>query len=202
MDESSVEGRPLEDAELIERAKHGDTHAYAELVRRYQQVAVRTAYVAGGGEADAEDAVQEAFVKAYRALDRFRGDAPFRPWLLAIVANEAKNRRRSAARRAHLALRAAEGRPEGDAAPSPEAAVLAEEERTVLVQAVNGLREEDRMVIGYRYLLGLSEKETARALGIPAGTVKSRLSRSLERLRDELRVEPAAVPGTAGASGG
>jgi RNA polymerase sigma factor (sigma-70 family) len=186
----SVEGRPLEDAELIERARRGDKDSYGELVRRYQDVAVRTAYVVGGDAADAQEATQEAFVKAYRALDRFRGDAPFRPWLLAIVANEARNRRRAAGRQAALALRAAErDRPSGDAAPSPEEAVLGRDERERLLAAVNEMRESDRVVIVYRFFLDLSERETAQALGIPRGTVKSRLSRALTRLRALLSAE-------------
>src|SRR5215211_4391251 len=83
----SMGGRPLEDEELIDRARRGEVGAYEELVRRYQDLAVRTAYVIAGG-ADAHDAVQEAFVKAYGALGRFRAGASFRPWLLRIVANE------------------------------------------------------------------------------------------------------------------
>ncbi|MDP9343773.1 MAG: sigma-70 family RNA polymerase sigma factor [Actinomycetota bacterium] len=188
---AEVEGRPLEEAELVERARQGDVGAYEELVRRYQHVAARTAYLVTRLAAEAEDAVQEAFVKAYYALPRFRGDAPFRPWLLAIVANEARNRRKSAARRARLALRAGQDRPSGDAAPSPEVAALAEEERTILVAAMNRLKEHDRMVIGYRYFLGLSERETAVALGVPAGTVKSRLARALRRLRKILEASSA-----------
>ena len=185
-----VEGRPLEDAELIARASKGEVMAYEELVRRYQDVAVRTAYVISP-DGDAEDAAQEAFVKAYAALGRFRPGAPFRPWLLSIVANEARNRRRSSGRRAGLALRAAEDRPLGDAAPSPESAVLANETRAALLAAVNALRDEDREVIGARYFLDLSEAETADTLGIPRGTVKSRLSRALERLRAQLGPEEA-----------
>ena len=164
--------------------------AYEELVRRYQDVAVRTAHVISP-DGDAEDAAQEAFVKAYAALGRFRTGAPFRPWLLQIVANEARNRRRSAGRRAGLAVRAAEDRPSDDAAPSPESAVLATERRTMLVTAVNALRDDDREVIGARYFLELSESETAEALGIPRGTVKSRLSRALERLRAQLGEQEA-----------
>lgn len=178
----TVEGRPLDEAELIERARKGEVMAYEELVRRYQDVAVRTAHVISP-DGDAEDAAQDAFVKAYAALGRFRPDAPFRPWLLRIVANEARNRRRSAGRRAGLALRFAEDRPLGDAAPSPESAVLAKESRTALIAALNLLRDDDREVIGARYFLDLSETETADALGIPRGTVKSRLSRALGRLR-------------------
>jgi RNA polymerase sigma factor (sigma-70 family) len=188
----TVEGRPLEDAELIARARQGEVMAYEELVRRYQDVAVRTAYVISP-DGDAEDAAQEAFLKAYGALGRFRPDAPFRPWLLSIVANEARNRRRSSGRRAGLALRAAEDRPLGDAAPSPESAVLANETRARLLAAVNALRDEDREVIGARYFLDLSEAETAEALGIPRGTVKSRLSRALDRLRAQLGAEEAGT---------
>ena len=195
-----MEGRPLEEAELVERARQGDVGAYEELVRRYQHVAARTAYLVTRVAAEAEDAVQEAFVKAFYALPRFRGDAPFRPWLLAIVANEARNRRKSAARRARLALRAGQDRPSGDAAPSPEVAALEEEERRILLDAVNRLREQDRMVIGYRYFLGLSERETASALGVPAGTVKSRLARALRRLRKVL--EASSGPALAGAQEG
>ena len=180
----TVEGRPLEDAELVEAARRGDALAYEELVRRYQDVAARTAYVVAGAEV--EDIVQEAFVKAYRALHRFRAGSPFRPWILRIVANEARNRRRAAGRRARLAIRVFDDRPSGDAAPSPEAAVLEEDERRVLLDAINLLREEDRLVIGCRFFLELSERETAEALGVRPGTVKSRTARSLARLRREL----------------
>src|SRR5256884_1120793 len=131
-----VEGRPLDESELVERARRGDHDAYAELVHAYQGIAFRTAYLIAGGAAEAEDAAQDGFVKAWRALGRFRAGAPFRPWLLQIVANEARNRRRSAGRRAQLALRAATEYPSGDAAPSPEAAILTTEQRETLLGAV------------------------------------------------------------------
>ncbi|HEU4672874.1 MAG TPA: sigma-70 family RNA polymerase sigma factor [Candidatus Limnocylindrales bacterium] len=165
--------------------------AYEELVRRHQQLAVRTAYLASGGADDAEDAAQEAFVKAYRALERFRPGSPFRPWLLRIVANEARNRRRSASRRTGLALRAAEDRRAPDAAPSPEAAVLDHEARTALLRAVESLGADERDVVTARYLLDLPEADAAEMLGIPRGTVKSRLARALGHLRERL-AEPAA----------
>jgi RNA polymerase sigma factor (sigma-70 family) len=182
-----VVGRPLNDNELVERARAGDAGAYATLVRDHEEIAFRTAYLITGNAADAEDAAQEGFVKAHRALRRFRAGEPLRPWLLTIVANEARNQRRSAGRRAALALRAAgEQHPSGAAAHSPEPALLAGERRAALLGALGRLREDDRLVIGCRYLLDLSEAETAATLGIRPGTVKSRLSRSLERLRDEL----------------
>lgn len=163
--------------------------AYGELVRRHQEVAVRTAYLACRDAGDAEEAAQDAFVKAYAALDRFRVGAPFRPWLLRIVVNEARNRRRSAGRRAGLAVRASEDRPAVDAAPSPEAAILTLEARRDLIAAVDRLAIDDRLVVGCRYFLELSEADTAEALGIPRGTVKSRLSRALGRLREALVAE-------------
>lgn len=191
-----MEGRPLEDTELVERARRGDVNAYEELVRRYQELAFRTAYLTLGGAAEAEDAAQGAFAKAYYALPRFRAGAPLRPWLLRIVVNEARNRRKSAGRRANLALRVAADRPSEDAAPSPEAAALAAETRATLLDAVNQLREDDRLVIAYRYFFELSEAEMAAALGVPRGTVKSRLSRALGRLRGLL-----AAAGAGGCDG-
>ena len=154
------------------------------VARRDQDVALRTAYLVCP-ETDADDAVQEAFLKAYAALSRFRDGAPFRPWLLRIVANEARNRRRSAGRRVGLAQRAAEA-VGPTVEPSPETDYLASEQRAALFAAINRLRDEDREVIGARYLLDLSEAETAEALGIPRGTVKSRTSRALVRLREVL----------------
>ena len=183
-----MEGRPPEEVDLVERARRGDEDAYRSLVSRYQGIAFRTAYVVAGGIGDAEDAAQEAFVKAWRALPRFRVGAPFRPWLLEIVANEARNRRRAAGRRSALALRAAAEDPSGEAAPSPEGVVLAGEERRALLAAVNRLGEGDRLVIACRYFLELSEEETAAALGVRRGTVKSRTSRALERLRSSPEV--------------
>lgn len=187
-DAETFERAVHEDAELVERARRGDVGAYEGLIRRYQEIAFRTAYLILGEAAEAEDAAQEAFLKAFYALGRFRAGAPFRPWLLRIVANEARNRRVAAGRRADLALRAAGDGPSGDAAPSPEAAALATEQREALLQAVNGLREEDRLVIAYRYFFDLSEAEMAEALDCPRGTIKSRLSRALGRLREGLGV--------------
>src|SRR5215211_4293920 len=138
---TAVVDRPLDEAELVERARRGDLEAWETLVRTYQGIAFRTAYLLAGNAADAEEAAQDGFVKAHRALGRFRRGAALKPWLLRIVANEARNRRRSAARRERLTLREA------------------------------------------------SEEETAAALGSRKGTVKSRLSRALERLRETVEEE-------------
>ena len=152
----------------------------------YQGIAFRTAYLLTGSAEDAEDAAQTGFVKAWAALPRFRRAAPFKPWLLRIVANEAHNRRRSAGRAAALRLRAIAAHPPGDAAPSPEGAALVRTEREQLLAAVQRLDERDRDVLTCRYLLELSEGETAAVLDIRRGTVKSRTSRALERLRAEV----------------
>ena len=173
----------LDDSELVERARAGDLSAYEALIRRYQEIAFRTAYLITGEAADAEEVAQDAFVKAHRALHRFRPGAPFRPWLLQIVANEARNRRKAQARRAALTLRAAQSQGPGDGGASPEMAVLANEQRALLLRAVDELRDDDRRVIAFRYFLDLPEAEMAVALGVARGTVKSRLSRALGRLR-------------------
>jgi RNA polymerase sigma-70 factor (ECF subfamily) len=185
-----VGSRPPDEPTLVARAKRGDASAYEELVRMHQSLAFRVALVAAGDVGDAEEAVQDGFVKAYSALGRFRDGAPFRPWLLRIVANEARNRRRSSGRRAGLAVRAAAAT-SGDAAPSPEAAALAHERRDELLDGLAALDEPDREVIVHRFLLDLGEEETAAALGIRRGTVKSRTSRALERLRVILGEEAA-----------
>ncbi len=182
----------MEEAKLADRARAGDTAAYERLVRMHQAVAFRAAYLVTGDAPEAEDATQEAFIKAYRALDRFRPGAPFRPWLLTIVTNEARNRRRSAGRRAKLNLQVAA---EGQAVPtpvSPEAAVVAAERREELLASVGELSEGERLVVSYRYFLGLSEEETAAALDCARGTVKSRLSRAIARLRKEMAKEEDA----------
>jgi RNA polymerase sigma factor (sigma-70 family) len=172
------------------RAQRGDAAAYEELVRMHQRIAFRVALVAAGDRGDAEEAVQDGFVKAHRALGRFRSEAPFRPWLLRIVANEAKNRRRAAGRRAALVLQAAAT--SGDAAPAPEAAAVADERRAQLLDGLARLDERDRDVLVHRFLLELGEEETAAALGVRRGTVKSRTSRALSRLRELVGEEASA----------
>ena len=154
-------------------------------MREHQDIAFRAAYLVTGSAAEAEDAAQDGFVKAWQALGRFRPGASFRPWLLAIVVNEARNRRRHAGRQAALALRSFD--PTNAIDVEESAAAHAEHER--LVALVSGMREEDRLAIACRYFLDLSEEETAEALGLPRGTVKSRLSRALERLREAMEVE-------------
>jgi RNA polymerase sigma-70 factor (ECF subfamily) len=179
--------RPGE-AELVERARLGDHAAYAELVREHQAAAFRVAYlVAEGSAADAEDVAQEAFVKAYRSLGRFRPGAPFRPWLLRIVGNEARNHRRAAGRRAYHQGRAAALEPVASAAPEDE--VLGCEGGRAVLDALDRLPAGERVAVAARYLVGLTDSETAAVLGIPRATVKMRAWRGLNRLRRELGEE-------------
>ncbi len=173
------------EASLVRRARDGEAAAYGELVTMHQAAAFRVAYLLLGAAADAEDAAQEGFVRAYLALGRFRDGAPFRPWLLSIVGNEARNRRRARGRREGMLERAIASFRRG-ADGAPELAAILGETQAEVREALAGLDEGERLVITCRYLLELSEAETAAALGIPSGTVKSRLHRGLRRLRERL----------------
>lgn len=166
------------DEVLVERARDGDREAFGELVARHQAVAFRVAYVLSRDAAEAEDAAQEGFARAFGAIDRFRPGAPFRPWLLTIVANQARNRARSAGRRRRLTERAALQLTPA-AADTPQA-------DPQLRAAIAQLDDRDREVIWLRFFADLSEAETAAALGCRPGTVKSRTSRALDRLRAQL----------------
>jgi len=177
--------RAIDDAEAIARARDGDLDAYAALVARYTLRAHRAAFLLGAGE-ESDDVVQEAFVKAFRHLSRFRAGEPFAPWLLRIVANETKNLARSRQRRAALALRLPSAESSGAATGGPVDEVLASERRAQLVAAVNALPDRERQVLVCRYFLDLSVTETAQVLAWPLGSVKSRTSRALNRLRGRL----------------
>jgi RNA polymerase sigma factor (sigma-70 family) len=181
-----VEDRPPAEADLVARARRGDEAAYGDLVATHQEIAYRVAYLVLGDAAEAQDAAQEAFVKAYRVIDRFREGSPFRPWLLRIVTNAARNRRRAAGRRRGLQLRAEAATPREGSAPSAEDSVLQRERRRTLLAAINALSSDDRLVIGARYFLDLSEAEIAALAGVAPGTVKSRLFRARARLAQAL----------------
>jgi RNA polymerase sigma-70 factor, ECF subfamily len=170
-----------DEAEILARVRGGESAAYGELVVLHAQVAKRTAVFLGAG-ADADDVVQEAFVKAYRALGSFRSGSAFRPWFLRIVANETRNVVRSRGRRSRREELAAPL----DVVLDPAEQAVSLERRTELLAAVRALPDPMRLVVTCRYLLDLDEQETAVVLGWPRGTVKSRLHRALGRLRDAL----------------
>jgi RNA polymerase sigma factor (sigma-70 family) len=175
------------DAELVIAARQGDVDAFTVLVDRYRSPALRLAYGIAGDEA--EDAVQDAFVKMFRALAGFRADAAFRPWLFTIVANEARNRRRSMSRRTKLALRVS-GQPHLDG-PAADEVAAQRDQRQRLLDAVAALPDRYREVVALRFFAALSELETATVLSCPVGTAKSRLSRALDLLRVTLGEEVA-----------
>lgn len=144
-----------------------------------------------GDPDEAQDAAQTGFIKALQALPTFRIDAPFRPWLLRIVANEAKNRVRSSVRRS------AEPLDERIVSLEPSPAELAErdEQQRELLASIRTLGPEDQQIIAYRYFLELSESEMADLLECPRGTVKSRLSRATSRLRAAMQAREGGVEG-------
>jgi RNA polymerase sigma factor (sigma-70 family) len=173
-----------DDMELLRRARGGDRGAYGDLVRRHQAAALRVAAGICGSTEEARDIVQDAFVKGYRMLDGFRGDAPVRAWMLRIVANDAKNARRGRHRRERRQLRyelAVGPRPAIDATADR---VVEAEEADRLLAMLAALDVHDREVLVHRFVAGLSEHETAAVLGLPVGTVKSRTARALGRARE------------------
>lgn len=171
--------------QVLARVRAGDTAAFAVLVLRHAGIAKRLA-VLTGADAEADDVVQEAFVKAYRSLGSFRTGAQFRPWLLRIVVNESHNLHRGRSRRHARELWVVRGEDPAAVAPDPAAAALELDRREVLLSAVQHLPDDLRDVVTCRYLLELSEAETAAVLDLRAGTVKSRLHRALGRLREEV----------------
>ena len=182
IEEENEEGR------LVGLAQRGDHAAFGALVRRYQVDAVRLATVITCRADDAEDAAQTAFVKAYGSLAAFDATRPFRPWLLRIVANEAKNRRRAAGRRSRLVERI--NVMHIDHERSTEDEVVAGIDAQSLVRAIAMLDDRDRTVLGYRWFAQMTEAEMAVALDCAPGTVKSRLARAMQRLRTELERRP------------
>jgi RNA polymerase sigma factor (sigma-70 family) len=181
--------RAIDDAEAVARARDGDLDAYGVLVARYSLRAHRAAFLLGAGE-ESDDVVQEAFVKAFRHLSRFRAGESFGPWLLRIVTNETRNLARSRRRRAALAVRLGAAESADTAADAPVDEVLAAERRAQLVAAVRALPDRERQVLVCRYFLDLSEAETAQVLAWPLGSVKSRTWRALNRLRVQLAPGP------------
>ena len=172
------------DSDLVARARAGDNASFGALVGRYQQAALRLAAAISGSVDDANDIAQEAFVKAHRSLPKLTDPATVRSWVLRIVANEAKNHLRSRDRRRRRDDRY--GAWVVAAVPDPEASALSSDDARTLTQALGKIAERDRQVLAYRYFAGLSEVETAVAVGVPVGTVKSRTARALTRLRTEL----------------
>ena len=166
------------------RAQHGDVSAYEQLVQQYEQIAFRVAYLITHEEHEAADAAQDAFLRAYRALGSFKLGQPFRPWLLRIVTNTALNRLQAAQRRDRMNERYTRQVIIENGHLSIEGLAVKHEQQQRLIAAVGQLNPDQQALIALRYFLELPEAEVAAALSIPRGTVKSRLHRTLAKLRE------------------
>ncbi|MFN2467974.1 MAG: RNA polymerase sigma factor [Gaiellaceae bacterium] len=186
-----------DDATLLARAKGGDVEAFAELVRQHEHRVRAVLYRLLDDERDVEEATQDAFVQAWRNLDRFRGDAAVFTWLYRIAVNEALARlRRRRVPLAELAdVEQSESRA-GEAASEPERAAEAGELKAVLARSVRALPLEYRAPLVLRDLVGLSNPEVADVLEISVAAAKSRIHRARMQVREELErwERLAAVP--------
>ena len=170
----------MTEAELVRLAKAGDRSAMTELLSAHATQAYRLALHIVRNTADADDATQNAFVKAFTKLDRFDERRPFAPWLLQIVTREALNLLRAEKTRFAFWQRQASVMETED---SPESIVLDSVQHRDVARAVNRLKTNDRLVLTLSYFMGLNEAETAVAMGIKRGTVKWRKHKALARLR-------------------
>lgn len=170
----------MDESTLIRHAANGDAAAWESLMLTHQEPVFRLAYLLLGDPDEAEDAAQESFLRAWKYLKRFDPTRPLRPWLLSITANLARNRRRSAGRYFAALVRAFRDEP---ASARIEEKSIQKLDATELWHAVRNLGLAEQQIIYLRYFLDLSVSETAQVLQVAEGTVKSRLSRALEKLR-------------------
>jgi len=189
----------LEESTLIRHAANGDAAAWEPLVLAHQDAVFRLAYLILGDPDDAADVAQEAFLRAWNHVKRFDPTRPLRPWLLSIVTNLARNRYRSAGRYLATLTRVFRNEP---APANIEEKSAQHMEASELWRAVQSLSMPDRQIVYLRYFLELSVNETAEVLQVAEGTVKSRLSRALERLRGIIQQEfPVLADGREGHEG-
>jgi len=188
----------LSDPELAQRIASGDKDAFELLMRRHNQILYRTARSILKDDAEAEDAVQEAWLLAYRAIGNFRGDAKLSTWLVRIVVNEAISRRRKRSRGAEVIQLNGETQEDREAAEEnvhqtlpeqPEHAARRAQTRRLLEAKIDELPDAFRTVFVLRALEELSVEESAVALGIPEATVRSRFFRARALLREALSKE-------------
>lgn len=181
------------DAADVARVRTGDLAAFEDLVRRHEATLYRVAWRMLGNRDDAIEAVQDAFLRAWRAMPRFRGEAAFRTWLIGIALNVCRSRLTSAPFRLARRSRSLDDPPDGapppafhDRGPTPEAAALGAELRDAVADALRRLPPGHREILLLREVEDLDYGEIARALGCRMGTVKSRLARARAALRTEL----------------
>lgn len=186
---TSPERPSVLDADLIASARQGAAEAWEAILAHHQEAVFRLAYLLLGDADDAQDVAQEAFIRAYRALDQFDPERPLRPWLLRIAANLARNRRRTLGRYLAALQRALLAEPRPTESAPVEALSAQQMAAQALWQAVRRLSSADQEVIYLRYFLEAQESEMAAALHVAPGTVKSRLHRALGRLRTVITAE-------------
>ena len=183
----------MDESILIQRAANGDAAAWEPLILAHQQAVFRLAYLLLGDPDDAEDVAQETFLRAWDHLKRFDSARPIRPWLLSIAANLSRNRRRSAGRYLAALTRAFRSEP---ASANIEEKSAQHMDANDLWKAVQNLSAADQQIVYLRYFLDLSVSETAEVLQVAEGTVKSRLSRALEKLRNIIHQDfPVLIEG-------
>jgi RNA polymerase sigma-70 factor (ECF subfamily) len=189
----------LETEDLIRRCKQGDKLALEALIRRYQTYVFRLCCLVMRNEQDAEDMTQETFLRACRALPRYqsREGSSFEAWLYRIAVNCCRSRMR---RKWYQMLPWPEPAPQIMAEPDeqPERRVEQNEWRAEILDAIDSLGDKHRMVVVLRYYAGMSNEEIAETLGLPSGTVRSRLFTARERLRqvlEESESRSEQVPG-------
>lgn len=183
----------MDESALIHRARNGDAAAWEPLALAHQEAVFRYAYLLLGDPDDAEDVAQETFLRAWRYLARFDAARPLRPWLLSIASNLASNRRRSVGRYLSALTRAFRDEPQPATLEEKSAQHMQADH---LRRAVQSLNATDQRIVYLRYFLDLSVAETAEALHVAEGTVKSRSSRALEKLRNVIRRDfPALIEG-------
>jgi RNA polymerase sigma-70 factor (ECF subfamily) len=178
------------DAALMEAARRGELYAWESIVRRYQESVFRVAYLVVRASDLAEKATRSTFIRAYRALPNLEVDTPPLPWLIRIVAGEARQQRRESGRPTPSSRPPARSTgPQMPATPIPgieRASALTPAERGAIISAFDRLAEEDRMTIASRYLFGLSNADAAAALSIASGLVDEHLTTAMQNLRKRL----------------
>jgi RNA polymerase sigma-70 factor, ECF subfamily len=179
----------LDDGALVARAKAGDRKAFSELVRRHRSVVYRICYRILGNREDAEDATQEAFIRAYDKLDTFGGRSAFKTWMLRLAVNVGLNELDRAWRKRSLPLEPEATRrssPSPSPEASPEADLLKSEAVDQLHKALRLLPPNHRAAVVLHDLEGLTYEEAADSLGVPEGTAKSWAHRGRRRLKELL----------------
>jgi RNA polymerase sigma-70 factor, ECF subfamily len=189
-----VQGLSAEEALFVARLQANEDAAYDELVRTYSASLFHVAYRMLGDSAEASDAVQEIFLKVFRNIGGFKGEAALKTWVFKIAFSEILNRLRWWRRRHRFATMSLDEQPNGASAghsvpsptPSPEQLLQSKEQETAIQQALGRISKDHRSIIVLRDIEGFSYNEIADVLGVSIGTVKSRLARARSDLKKSL----------------